>query len=198
MERLGFELLTTSYKCKELAKGAKLIDEAAYMGDGMAVSAKSQDREEVLSNIVATTDLHDRDSKRKRLKTGNVAGAIYSQTLAQLARQLSTAATVSQSAVTDSITNVMRLLQAAIRSSPKSVPLTDDKGGVTPHVLSKCPNEWFVCDDKNSDTRFFCVQGTETLGSWQLNLKFDPVVFEDENLGILVSPAHFTLSELPF
>ncbi|KAI9098999.1 hypothetical protein K1719_024766 [Acacia pycnantha] len=49
---------------------------------------------------------------------------------------------------------------------------------------SSSPCEWFICDDDQSGTRFFVIQGSETLESWQANLLFEPVQFE--GLDILV------------
>lgn len=40
------------------------------------------------------------------------------------------------------------------------------------------PCEWFVCDDDESLTRFFVIQGSESLASWQANLFFEPIQFE--------------------
>lgn len=40
------------------------------------------------------------------------------------------------------------------------------------------PCEWFVCDDDQSLTRFFVIQGSESLASWKANLLFEPVNFE--------------------
>ncbi|KAJ1261832.1 hypothetical protein BS78_09G060500 [Paspalum vaginatum] len=47
-----------------------------------------------------------------------------------------------------------------------------------------CPCEWFVCDDNLSSTRYFVVQGSETIASWQANLLFEPIKFE--GLDVLV------------
>ncbi|XP_022876218.1 uncharacterized protein LOC111394566 isoform X2 [Olea europaea var. sylvestris] len=46
------------------------------------------------------------------------------------------------------------------------------------------PCEWFVCDDDHSATRFFVIQGSESLASWQANLLFEPIQFE--GLDVLV------------
>ncbi|XP_022887890.1 uncharacterized protein LOC111403568 [Olea europaea var. sylvestris] len=46
------------------------------------------------------------------------------------------------------------------------------------------PCEWFVCDDDKSATRFFVIQGSESMASWQANLLFEPVHFE--GLDVLV------------
>ncbi|KAM0954444.1 putative fungal lipase-like domain, alpha/Beta hydrolase, phospholipase A1 PLIP1/2/3 [Dioscorea sansibarensis] len=40
------------------------------------------------------------------------------------------------------------------------------------------PCEWFVCDDDTSDTRYFVIQGSESLSSWVTNLLFEPIQFE--------------------
>ncbi|XP_073143500.1 phospholipase A1 PLIP2, chloroplastic-like [Henckelia pumila] len=46
------------------------------------------------------------------------------------------------------------------------------------------PCEWFMCDDDQSATRYFVIQGSESLASWQANLLFEPVQFE--GLDVLV------------
>ncbi|KAI3968713.1 hypothetical protein MKX01_028863 [Papaver californicum] len=50
--------------------------------------------------------------------------------------------------------------------------------------LHMSPCEWFVCDDDQSGTRFFVIQGSESLASWQANLLFEPIQFE--GLDVLV------------
>ncbi|PKA56672.1 hypothetical protein AXF42_Ash012802 [Apostasia shenzhenica] len=46
------------------------------------------------------------------------------------------------------------------------------------------PCEWFICDEESCGTRYFIVQGSETLASWQTNLLFEPIEFE--GLDVLV------------
>ncbi|KAJ0779157.1 putative fungal lipase-like domain, alpha/Beta hydrolase, phospholipase A1 PLIP1/2/3 [Helianthus annuus] len=43
--------------------------------------------------------------------------------------------------------------------------------------MHSSPCEWFICDDDES-TRYFVIQGSESLASWQANLLFEPVQFE--------------------
>lgn len=58
------------------------------------------------------------------------------------------------------------------------------------------PTQWFVCDDPVSHTRYFVIQGSETIDHWRVNLSFDPVVFEDKSLGVkVVLPAPFLQRE---
>ena len=38
-------------------------------------------------------------------------------------------------------------------------------------------------------TRYFIIQGSDTLDHWKVNLTFDPVVFEEPSLGVKVSIA---------
>ncbi|KAJ8623334.1 hypothetical protein MRB53_031863 [Persea americana] len=44
------------------------------------------------------------------------------------------------------------------------------------------PCEWFICDDDNCGTRFFVIQGSESMASWQANLLFEPIQFEGLNI----------------
>ncbi|XP_020276151.1 uncharacterized protein LOC109850536 [Asparagus officinalis] len=46
------------------------------------------------------------------------------------------------------------------------------------------PSEWYICDDDKSGTRYFIIQGSESLASWQANLLFEPIQFE--GLDVLV------------
>ncbi|KAJ8510272.1 hypothetical protein OPV22_000706 [Ensete ventricosum] len=46
------------------------------------------------------------------------------------------------------------------------------------------PCEWYICDDDSSSTRYFVIQGSESLASWQANLLFEPIQFE--GLDVLV------------
>ncbi|KAF2325096.1 hypothetical protein GH714_022752 [Hevea brasiliensis] len=59
------------------------------------------------------------------------------------------------------------------------------KQAVADDLSSTCssPCEWFICDD-DQGTRFFVIQGSESLASWQANLLFEPVQFE--GLDVLV------------
>ena len=61
-----------------------------------------------------------------------------------------------------------------------------DKARLTKDKLHN-PTEWFVADDPMSRTRYFIIQGSDTLDHWKVNLTFDPVVFEDPSLGVKVA-----------
>ncbi|XP_074316073.1 phospholipase A1 PLIP2, chloroplastic-like [Silene latifolia] len=71
-------------------------------------------------------------------------------------------------ATTDSVTAVV----AAEEEVKQAV--ADDLNSI-----SSSPCEWFVCDDEKSATRIFVIQGSETLASWQANLLFEPMQFEE-------------------
>ncbi|KAG6426828.1 hypothetical protein SASPL_111062 [Salvia splendens] len=45
-----------------------------------------------------------------------------------------------------------------------------------------CPCEWFICNDDQTATRFFVIQGSESLASWKANLLFEPIQFEGFNV----------------
>ncbi|KAI3773189.1 hypothetical protein L6452_04393 [Arctium lappa] len=44
--------------------------------------------------------------------------------------------------------------------------------------MHSSPCDWFICDDDESSTRYFVIQGSESLASWQANLLFEPIQFE--------------------
>ncbi|XP_052623402.1 phospholipase A1 PLIP2, chloroplastic [Lactuca sativa] len=49
------------------------------------------------------------------------------------------------------------------------------------NLLCSSPCEWFICDDDDDDegsTRYFVIQGSESIASWQANILFEPVQFE--------------------
>lgn len=71
-------------------------------------------------------------------------------------------------ATADSVTAVV-----AAKEEAKQAVADDLKSNHSP------PCEWFVCDDDKSGTRFFFIQGSDSLASWQANLLFEPVPFED-------------------
>lgn len=50
----------------------------------------------------------------------------------------------------------------------------------------QCPVHWFVADDTRSQIRYFSLQGSDSIESWRTNVMFDPVIFEDEALGVRV------------
>ncbi|CAJ1969889.1 unnamed protein product [Sphenostylis stenocarpa] len=76
-------------------------------------------------------------------------------------------------ATTDSVTAVV-----AAKEEVKQA-VADDLNSV-----HSSPCEWFVCDDDQSGARFFVIQGSETMASWQANLLFEPIKFE--GLDVLV------------
>ncbi|KAF8380081.1 hypothetical protein HHK36_027551 [Tetracentron sinense] len=45
--------------------------------------------------------------------------------------------------------------------------------------LHSSPCEWFICDDPSTYTRYFVIQGSDSLASWQANLFFEPTKFEE-------------------
>lgn len=80
---------------------------------------------------------------------------------------------VSLMATTDSVTAVV-----AAKEEVKQA-VADDLNST-----HSSPCEWFICDDNQSGTRFFVIQGSESLASWQANLLFEPIKFE--GLDVLV------------
>ncbi|KAL3725316.1 hypothetical protein ACJRO7_030342 [Eucalyptus globulus] len=76
-------------------------------------------------------------------------------------------------ATTDSVTAVV-----AAKEEVKQAVADDLKS------TRSSPCEWFICDEDQGTTRFFVIQGSESLASWQANLLFEPIQFE--GLDVLV------------
>lgn len=72
-------------------------------------------------------------------------------------------------ATTDSVTAVV-----AAKEEVKQA-VADDLSS-----MHSSPCDWFICDDddEGSNTRYFVIQGSESLASWQANLLFEPIEFE--------------------
>lgn len=71
---------------------------------------------------------------------------------------------------------------AEVATSPSNTQETKDASTSTP----ECPSEWFVCDDHSTHTRYFIIQGSDSLDHWKCNLTFEPVEFEDGSLDVRV------------
>ena len=97
------------------------------------------------------------------------------------------AAAAGQSTAVATIATVTAAVQATWGS---------DKSKLSKDKLQN-PTEWFVADDPMSRTRYFIIQGSDTLDHWKVNLTFDPVVFEEPSLGVKVgiAPALISLQD---
>ncbi|PIA61146.1 hypothetical protein AQUCO_00300577v1 [Aquilegia coerulea] len=70
-------------------------------------------------------------------------------------------------ATTDSVTAVVAAKEETKQAVAKEL-----------NTACSSPCDWFICDDDQSGTRFFVIQGSESLASWQANLLFEPIQFE--------------------
>ncbi|KAJ4895172.1 alpha/beta-Hydrolases superfamily protein [Raphanus sativus] len=77
------------------------------------------------------------------------------------------------SCLTESVTSVV-----AAEEDVKQAVADDLKSTIS------SPCDWFICDDDQTLTRFIVIQGSESLASWQANLLFEPIEFEE--LGAIV------------
>lgn len=94
--------------------------------------------------------------------------------LATVASTLQSAAVAGQSTAAATIATV----SAAVMSREGS------KSGQSVDCVS--PTEWYVADDAASHMRYFVIQGSDNMDHWRVNLTFDPVAFEDPELGVHV------------
>ncbi len=107
------------------------------------------------------------------------------------AAAVAAAAAVSNGASPGAAAAVAGSVLASAGGSASNAPVAAPPPGAAAAATSTaspylCPSEWFVVDDPATDTRYFVIQGSDTLDHWKLNLTFDPVVFEDPALGVKV------------
>mmetsp|Transcript_19960 Transcript_19960/g.50625 ORF Transcript_19960/g.50625 Transcript_19960/m.50625 type:complete len:822 (-) Transcript_19960:3422-5887(-) len=69
-------------------------------------------------------------------------------------------------------------------TQPDGGPQSPQAGAVT--CDGEPPSAWFVADDPITKIRYFVIQGSTNLEHWQINMQFDPVIFEDPALGVRV------------
>ncbi|KAG9154192.1 hypothetical protein Leryth_000657 [Lithospermum erythrorhizon] len=140
------------------AKKEKSCASAAYEIVASAASYLHTHTKSILpftsSKSTQNEDLHERDNISDRM-------SITTEEMASLM------------ATTDSVT----LVVAAKEEVKQAV--ADDLNSIR-----SSPCEWFICDEDHGSTRYFVIQGSESLSSWQANLLFEPIKFE--GLDVLV------------
>ncbi|XP_024375693.1 phospholipase A1 PLIP3, chloroplastic [Physcomitrium patens] len=78
---------------------------------------------------------------------------------------------------------------AAAATATKLLTSEEETKDAVAEVLQSdafCPSEWFVCDEEETSTRYFVIQGSDSLASWQANLIFESCTFEDPEWGVMV------------
>ncbi|GKV40471.1 hypothetical protein SLEP1_g48116 [Rubroshorea leprosula] len=144
---------------EEKSIGPRISASAAY---GMVASAASYLHSHT-KNILPFKSLAAKGSKNSSEGScGNDGGA-----------DLMNVDVASLIATTDSVTAVVAAKEEVKQAVADNLNSTHSS-----------PCEWFICDDDQSATRYFVIQGSESLASWQANLLFEPVQFE--GLDVLV------------
>lgn len=120
------------------------------------------------------------------------AGTIYAGSMSLVSTVTST---VTSSVITSQIPalgptadKVLRDTIAGITTAEiaSSHPNSKDVKEASTSSGTKCPSEWFVADSEAYNTRYFVIQGSDSIDHWKTNLMFEPVPFEGSELGIRV------------
>ena len=127
-------------------------------------------------NEETQTNKGRKDAPGQKLSTGRTG------TWTNIAAPLASAAIAGGSAAAATISTVM----GAVSQSYFSREGKKEKKEKEKNMLPPCPVEWFVCDSEDERVRYLVIQGSDSLASWRSNLSFDPVLFEDSELGIRV------------
>ncbi|KAH9608871.1 hypothetical protein KSS87_002360 [Heliosperma pusillum] len=180
LKRHGLHYVTSSIEKREQLAEAEKEEQLS--------NAKSENQE---GSQLETEAKDDDQSSNVRTSAAyqiaaNAASYLHSRTQAILPSKSSNNE-VDQSVKNRSINSEMASLMATTDSVTAVVAAKEEvKQAVADDLssISSSPCEWFVCDDEKSATRFFVIQGSETLASWQANLLFEPTQFE--GLGVFV------------
>ncbi|KAG6436040.1 hypothetical protein SASPL_100921 [Salvia splendens] len=156
------ELKTASEAQDDESDGTESGDVGEAKADGIRLYAAYQ--------IAATAASYLHSHTRSILRLKSSKSAVNDEDLAEESMNEDVA---SLMATTDSVTAVV----AAKEEIKQAV--ADDLNST-----KSSPCEWLVCDDDQNATRFFIIQGSESLASWKANLLFEPIQFE--GLDVLV------------
>ncbi|CAA6654378.1 unnamed protein product [Spirodela intermedia] len=164
----------------EIPNGEKKMNPAAHGGAPEAPQAenaeKGEKREQKNGSLIRAASAYQiAASAASYLQSQTWSILPFGSSRSEAARRLDTANSelTSFMATTDSVTAVV-----AAKEETKQAVAEDLNSA------KSSPCEWFICDDDNSRTRFFVIQGSESLASWQANLLFEPIQFE--GLDVLV------------
>ncbi|KAJ9187858.1 hypothetical protein P3X46_003273 [Hevea brasiliensis] len=185
----GFQFVTSSIEKRELAMKAEKVQ----------VSAEDQEAEKGRSEKEAEGTEQKNNGHRISASTAyqiaaSAASYLHSHAKSILPFKSSKAETGKDLPKGDygdnENLNMLNTEMASLMATTDSVTAVvaakeEVKQAVADDLSSTCssPCEWFICDD-DQGTRFFVIQGSESLASWQANLLFEPVQFE--GLDVLV------------
>ncbi|KAK9831400.1 hypothetical protein WJX81_001243 [Elliptochloris bilobata] len=213
LRRYKLKLVTTSLECAHVTADvprtpAEAINEADAMAtcplqvEAASSEGASPDEGDAALTIEAEpqkTDLAAKDAKGPSpadLVAGRLAAAASAAAAAAapLANNLSSVAAAAAGTVPmKAVTSQLQTAAAAGHSTAVATLATvtaamqstwDPERGKK--AARANPTEWYVVDDAATTTRFFIIQGSDTLDHWRVNLTFDPVAFEDPSLGVKV------------
>ncbi|BDA46183.1 probable phospholipase A1 PLIP3, chloroplastic [Coccomyxa sp. Obi] len=211
--RHRLHLVTTSHECSHVAKEVPRSAQQT-MDEGDAMAASPSQAEAVQQDLMASSQrsvpamealekLKAADAKKeKALSPTEVVAQRLSMAAAAAANAASSAAgplannitsftsAASSAAAVQAVTSQLQVAAAAGHSTAVATIATVTAAvqatwGSDKDKLGN-PTEWYVADDNVSHTRYFVIQGSDSIDHWKVNLTFDPVIFEDPSLGVKV------------
>ncbi|XP_045812827.1 phospholipase A1 PLIP2, chloroplastic [Trifolium pratense] len=189
LKHYGLRFVTSSLEKKELAAKSEKNSQEVEVKEK---SEKDHQEVEVKEKQVETKEPNNGGYRISAATAYNIAASaasyLHTQTRSILPFKSSNAAAGEEN---NESLNMMNTEVASLMATTDSVTAVvaakeEVKQAVADDLNStrSSPCEWFICDDNQSGTRFFVIQGSESLASWQANLLFEPVKFE--GLDVLV------------
>ncbi|XP_057776663.1 phospholipase A1 PLIP2, chloroplastic-like [Salvia miltiorrhiza] len=179
----GFKLVTSSIEKKELALKIEKEKESA----SAAAEAENVESNETRQGIEAEAE-RNRVSSAAYQIAASAASYFHSHTKVILNLK-SSKSKLDENCVVDTSVDMMNHDMASLMATTDSMTAVvaaeeEVKQAMADGLNSTLspPCEWFICDDDQTATRFFVVQGSESLASWKANLLFEPIQFEGLNV----------------
>lgn len=174
----GLQFVTSSLekKAKAIALNAKLAKDLTHKQK--VDSEHLQQREDAVSpsvayEIAASAACHVQNRAKNENHSSTCGDALYTgnKEVCPVPRGCNSEMAAQMAATT--MTTVVAAKEREKQAAAKEL-----------QSLHSSPCEWFICDDPETHVRFFVIQGSESLASWQTNLFFEPAKFEDTDVAV--------------
>ncbi|CAH8336673.1 unnamed protein product [Eruca vesicaria subsp. sativa] len=170
----GLRFVTSSAEKTELALKAKVLNETKPKEEEEEVKGGEEEKDKSRKiSASAAYEMVASAASYLHSRTNNILPFTSSSKNENSDKRDENSSSEVASCLTDSVTSVV-----AAEEDVKQAVADDLKSTIS------SPCDWFICDDDQTLTRFIVIQGSESLASWQANLLFEPIEFEE--LGVIV------------
>ncbi|XP_021748680.1 uncharacterized protein LOC110714475 [Chenopodium quinoa] len=174
----GLHFITSSLekKAKAIALNAILAKDSAHQQEDNLENLQQRDyvvSPSVAYEIAASAACHVQNRAKKESHPSTSGDAFYAanREVCPVPRGYNSEMAAQMAATT--MTTVVAAKEKEKQAAAKEL-----------QSLHSSPCEWFICDDPSTHVRYFVIQGSESLASWQTNLFFEPANFEETDAAV--------------